>query len=70
MLAEVLRSDQIPKLRPAYILGYECKLRDQYPALIDAPGSTVLGVAHHVHTVGDGEKLAAYETGNFRQPLH
>ncbi|PWY82929.1 hypothetical protein BO70DRAFT_314333 [Aspergillus heteromorphus CBS 117.55] len=66
MLTEILFLDEKPILRPAYMIGYECKLWGQYPALLDAPGSIVRGVAYHVHTVENGEKLAAYETDNYR----
>ncbi|RAH84384.1 hypothetical protein BO86DRAFT_307084 [Aspergillus japonicus CBS 114.51] len=65
MLAEVLGLDEKPKLRPAYLLGYDCKMWGQYPALIDAPGSVVHGFVYHVRTVEFGEKLATYETNNY-----
>ncbi|BDD54406.1 hypothetical protein MPDQ_001321 [Monascus purpureus] len=66
MIAEILGLDHEPELRPAYIVGYECKLWGQYPALLDASDSIVKGAAYHVSTVEDGEKLAAYETRNYR----
>lgn len=66
MIAEILGLDHEPELRPAYIVGYECKLWGQYPALLDAPDSIVEGAVYHVSTVEDGEKLAAYETRNYR----
>lgn len=52
-------------LRPAHIIGYECKLWGQYPALLDAPGSVVDGAVFRVRTLQEGERLAAYETGNY-----
>ncbi|KAL1875522.1 hypothetical protein Plec18167_005458 [Paecilomyces lecythidis] len=66
MIAEILGLEREPELRPAYIVGYECKLWGQYPALLDAADSIVEGAAYHVSTVEDGEKLAAYETRNYR----
>ncbi|PWY94337.1 hypothetical protein BO94DRAFT_532280 [Aspergillus sclerotioniger CBS 115572] len=53
MIAEILGLDEEPTLRPAYIMGYRCKLWGQYPV-------------YHVRSVEDGEKLAAYETNNYR----
>lgn len=65
MIAEILNLAGEPKLRPAYIVGYECKMWGQYPALLDSPGSIVEGAAYHVRTTQDGERLAVYETGNY-----
>ncbi|PYH40438.1 gamma-glutamylcyclotransferase family protein [Aspergillus saccharolyticus JOP 1030-1] len=66
LLAEILKLDETPRLRPAYILGYCCKMWGQYPALLDAPGSVVQGAAYHVRTSQDAARLAAYETGSYR----
>ncbi|GFF58622.1 conserved hypothetical protein [Aspergillus udagawae] len=66
MIGEILELDKEPKLRPAYIMGYECKMWGQYPALLNCPGSVVEGAAYHVHTTRDAERLAVYETGNYR----
>lgn len=66
MLAEILHLDHEPELRPAYILGYECKLWGPYPALLDAPEVIVEGTVYNVQSVEDGETLAAYETGYYR----
>jgi hypothetical protein len=67
MLAEILGLENEPDLRPAYIIGYECKLWGQYPALLNgAQGSLVEGAVYHVQTVEDGGRLAAYETGNYK----
>lgn len=66
MLREILGLQSEPKLRPAFILGYKCKLWGQYPALLDCPGSTVEGMAYKVQTTEHGEKLAAYETNNYQ----
>ncbi|GFF37011.1 hypothetical protein IFM51744_03318 [Aspergillus udagawae] len=65
MIAEILELIEEPKLRPAHIVGYECKMWGQYPALLDRPGSVVEGAAYRVHTTQDAERLAAYETGNY-----
>ncbi|KAF7116898.1 hypothetical protein CNMCM5793_005528 [Aspergillus hiratsukae] len=65
MIAEILEFAEEPKLRPARILGYECKMWGQYPALHDSPGSVVEGAAYHVRTTQDAERLAAYETANY-----
>lgn len=65
MVSEILGLKEEPQLRPAYLLGYKCKLWGQYPALLDAPGSIVEGAVYHVQTEEDGEKLAAYETNNY-----
>ncbi|KAH8691936.1 hypothetical protein BGW36DRAFT_303436 [Talaromyces proteolyticus] len=65
MLRDILGLQSDPELRPAYIMGYECKLWGQYPALLDAPGSTIEGAVYHVQTVDHGERLAAYETDNY-----
>ncbi|GFF78032.1 hypothetical protein IFM62136_09716 [Aspergillus lentulus] len=66
MISEILELAEEPKLRPAYIVGYECKMWGQYPALVDSPGSVVEGAAYHVRTTQDAERLTAYETGNYR----
>ncbi|RHZ69156.1 hypothetical protein CDV55_103947 [Aspergillus turcosus] len=66
MITEILNLAEEPQLRPAYIMGYECKMWGQYPALLDSPGSIVEGAAYHVRTTQDAERLAAYETGSYR----
>lgn len=53
-------------LRPAYIVGYECKLWGQYPALVGGPGSSIEGAMFPVRTVEEGKRLAEYETANYR----
>lgn len=55
-----------PKLRPATITGYECKLWGQYPALLDAPGKDAHGFAYHVETEEHAARLASYGTDNYR----
>lgn len=67
MLVEILSLETEPELRPAYIEGFQCKLGGQYPALVvdEMPGSRVEGAVYEVRSVGDGEKLVAYETENY-----
>ncbi|KKK15930.1 hypothetical protein AOCH_000647 [Aspergillus ochraceoroseus] len=66
MLRDVLGLETEPQLRPATIIGFECKLWGQYPALLDAPGKVVHGTVYHVETKEHGERLASYETDNYR----
>jgi gamma-glutamylcyclotransferase (GGCT)/AIG2-like uncharacterized protein YtfP len=66
MLRDVLELETVPQLRPATITGYECKLWGQYPALLDAPEKVVYGFVYHVETEEHGERLASYETDNYR----
>ncbi|KAI9038332.1 gamma-glutamylcyclotransferase family protein [Aspergillus affinis] len=67
MLAEILGHDAEPNLRPAKIVGYECKLWGQYPALLDSTThATVEGMVYRVQTEEDGQKLATYETRSYR----
>lgn len=67
MLVEILSLETEPDLRAAYIEGFQCKLWGQYPALVvdEIPGSRVEGAAYEVQSVGDADKLAAYETENY-----
>ena len=65
MLRDVLGLETEPQLRPASITGYECKLWGQYPALLDAPEKIVHGAVYH-ETEEHGERLASYETDNYR----
>ncbi|KAE8374949.1 hypothetical protein BDV26DRAFT_295468 [Aspergillus bertholletiae] len=66
MLRDILGLDTGPKLRPATIIGYKCRLWGQYPALLDAPEKIVHGAVYHVETEDHGERLASYETDNYR----
>ncbi|KAL4791916.1 hypothetical protein BDV19DRAFT_369638 [Aspergillus venezuelensis] len=66
MLGDVLDLETEPQLRPATILGYECKLWGQYPALVDAPEKVVQGAVYHAETEQHAERLAGYETDNYR----
>ncbi|RJE24001.1 AIG2-like family [Aspergillus sclerotialis] len=66
MLRDVLGLGTEPQLRPATIIGYECKLWGQYPALLDAPEKIVHGAVYNVETEEHRERLASYETDNYR----
>ncbi|KAJ5548267.1 hypothetical protein N7513_005501 [Penicillium frequentans] len=43
-----------------------CMSWGQYPALVEAPDSTVVGTVYNVETIEHGVKLAIYETNNYR----
>lgn len=66
MLRDVLGLETEPQLRPASITGYECKLWGQYPAILNAPEKVVQGAVYYVETEEHGERLASYETDNYR----
>lgn len=69
MLLEILGldPDSKPELRPGRIYGYSTKLWGQYPALVNGPaGSVVEGMVYNVRTTEAGDKLAAYETRNYK----
>ncbi|KAE8154631.1 hypothetical protein BDV25DRAFT_126476 [Aspergillus avenaceus] len=66
MLRDVLGLETEPQLRPATITGYKCMLWGQYAALLDAPQEMVHGAVYHVETKEHGERLASYETDNYR----
>lgn len=66
MLRDVIGLETEPQLRPATITGYECKLWGQYPALLDATGNAVHWAVYRVETVKHGERLASYETDDYR----
>ncbi|KAF5588858.1 poly(A) polymerase pla1 [Fusarium pseudocircinatum] len=66
MLADVLRLEEKPKLRPAKIIGYSKKLWGQYPAMQDGPqGAEVSGFVYNVQSVAHAKRLAEYETNNY-----
>jgi hypothetical protein len=68
LLCQILNLDDEPHLRPAQIVGYECKLWGPYPALVDAgdPTGVVHGFVYRVETEAHARRLAEYETGNYR----
>ena len=65
MLRDVLDLETEPRLRPATITGYECKLWGQYPALLDGPKKVIHGAVYHVEIEEYTERLASYETDNY-----
>ncbi|KAK2766973.1 hypothetical protein FQN54_006290 [Arachnomyces sp. PD_36] len=68
MLRDILSLKERPVLRPASIAGYECKLWGQYPALTEGKplDKSVAGAVLNVKTEEDAQKLARYETSNYR----
>jgi hypothetical protein len=62
VLREVLSLETEPQLRPASIIGYECKLWGRHPALLDAPGIVFHGSFYYVKTERQGDIVADYET--------
>lgn len=68
MLRDILDLEERPVLRPALITGYACKLWGQYPALVqqETPDQSVAGAIYRVRTEADAQKLADYETSNYR----
>lgn len=66
MIRDILELEYEPELRPALIVGYKSKLWGQYPALLDARDSVIEGAVYHVETVEHGERIAAYETKNYK----
>ncbi|KAF5665549.1 poly polymerase [Fusarium denticulatum] len=66
MLADVLRLKELPKLRPAKIVGYSKKLWGQYPAMQDGPqDAEVSGFVYNVQSVAHAKRLAEYETNSY-----
>ncbi|KAK2762699.1 hypothetical protein FQN54_000873 [Arachnomyces sp. PD_36] len=66
-LATVLNLQDRPQLFPAKITGYRCMLWGPYPALLDGPqNSPIYGQAYEVQSQQDSERLAAYETDNYK----
>lgn len=64
-----------PILREGYIVGCECRLWGQYPALLDPdqedPSSVIHGAVYLVQSMEHGQRLAEYETSNYRaDPCH
>ncbi|EPE03012.1 poly polymerase [Ophiostoma piceae UAMH 11346] len=69
MVADILKLEDEPILRPAKIVGYTCKLWGQYPAMQDGPqDAPVTGAVYHVESASDAKRLADYETSNYKMP--
>lgn len=65
-LAKVLQVAEPPRLRPARVIGYEIRLWEPYPALIDGPpGHAVKGVACEILSQKHLDRLIAYETEKY-----
>ncbi|KAJ9302894.1 hypothetical protein DTO271G3_268 [Paecilomyces variotii] len=59
-LRDVLQLSSLPELRPAKIVGYNCKLWGRYPALLES-GDEVHGMAYWVQSMTELERLIGYE---------
>ena len=67
-LMKVLHLKERPKLQPARIIGYHCKLWGPYPALLNGPYNGIVhGVVFEVESQADVKLLQAYETNRYRQ---
>lgn len=67
MLRDILGLTHTPQLRPAKIIGYTCRSWGQYPALVDGEmGEVVEGMVYQVTSQKDAERLAEYETSNYK----
>ena len=67
-LAKVLHLMELPKLQPATVIGYHCKLWGPYPVLLDGPyGAKVKGAAFEVQSAKQVKLLEDYETKRYRK---
>lgn len=68
-LQRVLGLKEKPKdLQPAEIIGYHTRMWGPYPVLLDGPpGNVVKGIRYKVEGGENKDKLAAYETANYRE---
>lgn len=67
-LKRVLRLQERPQLKPASIVGYHVKMWGPYPALQSGPpGSIVRGMMWEVEGTKRKDRLADYETSNYRE---
>lgn len=68
-LQRVLGLTERPRdLKPAEIVGYHIKMWGPYPALLDGPPRNVVkGMAYEVEGWGNKDKLAHYETNNYKE---
>lgn len=65
-LMKVLRLRDQPKLVPAKITGFSCKLWGPYPALVDGPsGKVVYGMTYVVEKPSHQVLLEIYETNHY-----
>lgn len=68
-LQQVLGLREPPRdFRPAEIIGYHIRMWGPYPVLLDGPpGNVVKGVAYEIEGGEYKDKLARYETANYRE---
>ncbi len=67
-LRKVLNLKARPKLQPATITGYHCKLWGAYPVLLDGPcGAKVNGVVFEVQSAEEVKLLQQYETNRYKK---
>ncbi|KAI3390354.1 hypothetical protein diail_9956 [Diaporthe ilicicola] len=67
MLQNVLDLPEVPRLKPAEVVGLHLKMWGPYPALVNGePGEVVKGIAYEVEGSEQKEKLARYETECYR----
>lgn len=68
-LRQVLGLREPPRdFRPAEIVGYHVRMWGPYPVLLDGPpGNVVKGVAYEIEGGEHKDKLARYETSNYRE---
>lgn len=70
VLRHVLNLAERPRLRPASNVGYHVKMWGPYPALTltdEATRTVVRGMAYEIQGSKEKDRLAAYETGNYRE---
>lgn len=70
VLRRVLNLAERPRLRPASIVGYHVKIWGPYPALTltdEATRTVVRGLAFEIKGSKKKDRLAAYETSNYRE---
>ena len=66
ILAQVLgMSNRPPVLRPAKVIGYDIKLWDLLPALVDKRKKIINGVACEIMTQTQLDRLVLYETRKY-----
>ena len=67
-LTNVLHLKERPRLQPATVVGYHCKLWGAYPVLLDGPyGAEVTRVAYEVESAEHVKLLQDYGTERYRE---
>ena len=71
LLASILGLKSDPQLKPAKVIGFRIKLWGSFPAMIQAHGQTLHGVAYEIASDQEVEnqvaKLQTYETSRYRR---